>query len=246
MRYAGSRSRKFFRKATRTAAARGFSAAVVLHGLHLLLRFGRPRLRRFGERREGRAQRSLIPALRRQPDVLEPRRQVLLPREQLAEDLGRLGIVDRASLPFRVQRERVGGLEILRIQLQRSTPVLRGFRQVPAPALGERLQPLNGRALGRERRGARQLLRALFQLLLPQEQQPQVRPSRRLLRRQRDHAVELLPREDLLRRLHRRQARVERRNGLAIGRRRELRARGRPAGSGDHEDRECQDAGRCT
>ena len=53
-------------------------------------------------------------------------------------------------------------------------------------------------------------------LLLPQEQQAEVGPARRLVGHERGHAVELLARQHLLARLQRGEAGVERRHRLAV------------------------------
>ena len=87
----------------------------------------------------------------------------------------------RSALALGLERERVGRLQIVGIQLQRPPPVADRLGEIPAPALGERLQPLDRGAVGRERRGPRQLLRTLLQLLLPQQQQAEIGPAGRLL-----------------------------------------------------------------
>ena len=149
-----------------------------------------------------------------------------------------------AALPLGLERQRIGRLEIVGIDLQRAAPVPERRGQVAPPAFGQRQQALNRRAVGRQLRGLRQLLGALFDFLLPQQQQPEVGPSRGLVRHQRDDAIELRARQHLLRRLHRRQAGVERGDRLAIGLGRDVRlapAR-RAAGGGDehgdHRDEE--------
>ena len=62
----------------------------------------------------------------------------------------------------------------------------------------------------------------VLQLLLAQQEQSEVGPPGGLLRYERDHAVELLSRQHLLRRLHGRQAGVEGRHRLAVRLRRDL------------------------
>ena len=95
--------------------------------------------------------------------------------------------------------------------------------EIPASTLRECLQPLDRRAVGRERGGSSQLLRALLQLLLAEQEQSEVGPPGGLLRYERDHTVELLSRQHLLSRLHGGQAGVERRHRLAVRLRRDLR-----------------------
>ena len=191
--------------------------------LQLILRFCRPRARGLLQRGRGALQGRLVPALRGDADVLETRREILPAREQPLEDALGLRIVLGSALPLGLERERVRGLEIIGIQLEGPPPVTGRLGEVPAPALRQRLQPVDLRAVGRERRGPGQLLRALLQLLLAQQKESEVGPAGRLLRHERDHAIELLPRQHLLRRLHGGQAGVERRHRVAVRLRRRLR-----------------------
>ena len=209
------------------------------HRGQLGLRFRRPPPRRLGERCDAGVERRLIAALRRDPHVLEACGQVVAPCDEPFEDALRLGVVIRSALALGLERERVGCLQIVRVQLQRAAPVADRFGEVSPPPFCERLQPLDLRAAGRQRGGAGQVLRPLLQLLLPQQQQPEICPSRRLLRHERDDPVELFPREHLLRRLHRGHANVERGDRVAVGLRRRFRfpfRRARPAERDDQQE----------
>src|SRR6185437_13497481 len=134
----------------------------------------RPFSRCLRERSNRGTERRLVPAFRGNARVLETRGQVLMPRDELFEIPLRLGIVLRSTLPLDLQRERIGGLAIVRVELQCAPPVLDRLGQIPAAAFRECLQSLDGGAVGRKRRRVRQLLRTLLQLLLPEQQQPEI------------------------------------------------------------------------
>ena len=143
-----------------------------------------------------------------------------------------------SALTLDFERECVGGLSIVRVELQCPPPVPGGLGKIPPAALGECLQPLDGGAVGGERRRPRQLLGTLLQLLLAEQQHAEIRETGRLPGRQPDDLVELLPRQHLLRRLHRREADVERRHDLAVHVRSELGFAFRRARERDGRDRE--------
>ena len=69
-----------------------------------------------------------------------------------------------------LERERVGRFLILCIQLQCPSPVADRSLEVSAPTLCESLEPLNRRALRRQRRCVGEVLRALIEVLLPQQE----------------------------------------------------------------------------
>ena len=106
------------------------------------------------------------------------------------------------------------------------------LRRVAGAALGDGQQPLDRPAPRRQLRGLEQSHLRRRILLLPKQQQTQVGPSGRLLRHQRDHPIELLPRERFLAGLEGGERGVERRHGLAI---RGLRDLGRRAAGGTAE-----------
>ena len=105
-----------------------------------------------------------------------------MPRDELLENALRLGIVLRSPLTLDFERERVGGLSVVRVELQCPPPVPGGLGKIPPAALGECLQPLDGGAVGGERRRPRQLLGTLIQLLLAEQQHAEIRETGRLLR----------------------------------------------------------------
>ena len=121
------------------------------------------------------------------------------------------------ALPLEILRQRVRRLYIIRTELQGALPVTR------SASAGCRAGSRSGRAaagcrafVGRELRRLRQPLAAGVDLLLAQEQQPEVRPRRPVRGHDRDDALELLPREHLLAGLERREPCVERDDGFAV------------------------------
>src|SRR5690606_33840385 len=99
---------------------------------------------------------------------------------QRAEDLLRLGLVRRAALPLEFQREREGSLQVWRIEFDRAPPVADGCPGIALLSFRECQQPLYRGVSRREFRCAGDVRDRLVDLLLPQQQQTQVRPTSRL------------------------------------------------------------------
>ena len=151
-------------------------------------------------------------------------REILGAGQQPLENPLGFGVVVRATLPLRVERERVRRLAVFRGDLERPAPVRDRLDEIALPARGQGLQPLYLTAPGSELGGAGQALDGLLDVLLPQQQEAQIGPARRLLRCQRDHPLELLPRKDFLAGVHCGHAGVERGHDIAL----RLHARRRP------------------
>lgn len=200
------------RRRARRAGARGGT-----DGREALPRARGPALRTPVECPEHLLQRGAVAAAGGEARELELRGEVARSTGEGVEQALRLRLIRVAAQALELLRERVGGPEIGGVECERAPPMRDRLLDVAIPALGQRTEPFDRRIARRQLGRPAEPLDGLGELLLPEEEQPEIRPTRRLVGHELHETIELLPGVQILTRLHGGERHVERGDRLAVG-----------------------------